>query len=198
MASKGSHCKNLKCKNDGRLNCSRCKSVNYCSQQCQKIDWNVHKLTCAEKNVTENETASANLRSCGNGDCGNSGSKRCSQCKSVWYCSADCQKRDWREHKKNCKLMMVEQPESHPRESVISCGKQGCPNRGLKKCTLCRIICYCSKDCQRKDWSVHKTTCRAEPQKPRSSVGGGSSGNNSSLGNFDEWMRSNTKFQQSM
>ena len=28
--------------------------------------------------------------------------KRCSKCKSVWYCSADCQKKAWKEHKKGC------------------------------------------------------------------------------------------------
>ena len=30
-------------------------------------------------------------------------SLRCSQCKSVWYCSAECQKADWKQHKVLCK-----------------------------------------------------------------------------------------------
>ena len=28
--------------------------------------------------------------------------KKCSQCSSVFYCSVDCQKADWKSHKSNC------------------------------------------------------------------------------------------------
>ncbi|KZV66966.1 hypothetical protein PENSPDRAFT_688564 [Peniophora sp. CONT] len=35
--------------------------------------------------------------------------QRCSRCKVVTYCSADCQKKHWREHKKDC----------HPYEQII-------------------------------------------------------------------------------
>ncbi|XP_066916134.1 uncharacterized protein [Clytia hemisphaerica] len=36
--------------------------------------------------------------------CENPGSQRCSQCKSIYYCSSQCQKADWRQHKRACKL----------------------------------------------------------------------------------------------
>ena len=29
--------------------------------------------------------------------------KRCSQCRAAYYCSRECQKRDWRSHKPQCK-----------------------------------------------------------------------------------------------
>jgi hypothetical protein len=43
------------------------------------------------------------LKTCG--DCLEyvDGSKRCSRCKNVYYCGADCQKQAWRHHKKFCK-----------------------------------------------------------------------------------------------
>jgi len=40
-------------------------------------------------------------RSCG--VCGKPSTSKCSMCKSVYYCSKLCQKRDWKSHKKVCK-----------------------------------------------------------------------------------------------
>jgi hypothetical protein len=31
--------------------------------------------------------------------------KRCSKCKDVWYCNAECQTADWKEHKGRCKVL---------------------------------------------------------------------------------------------
>lgn len=28
-----------------------------------------------------------------------------------------------------------------------------------KRCGRCRVVCYCSKECQRNDWGSHKTYC---------------------------------------
>eukprot|EP00004_Rigifila_ramosa_P015510 TRINITY_DN3604_c0_g1_i1.p1 TRINITY_DN3604_c0_g1~~TRINITY_DN3604_c0_g1_i1.p1 ORF type:complete len:1313 (+),score=242.86 TRINITY_DN3604_c0_g1_i1:582-3941(+) len=33
----------------------------------------------------------------------------------------------------------------------------------MQRCTRCRTVLYCSKDCQRADWKVHKALCK-EPQ----------------------------------
>lgn len=30
----------------------------------------------------------------------------------------------------------------------------------LKRCAKCKLVKYCSRDCQRKDWSDHKCECR--------------------------------------
>lgn len=32
----------------GRLACKACKTVSYCSSDCQKIDWKTHKIVCKE------------------------------------------------------------------------------------------------------------------------------------------------------
>lgn len=35
--------------------------------------------------------------------CDENASNKCSNCKQVWYCGRECQKSDWKTHKKNCK-----------------------------------------------------------------------------------------------
>lgn len=46
----------------------------------------------------------SSCRVCGSKPGGNVKLQRCSRCKSVedWYCSRDCQKRDWIRHKRSC------------------------------------------------------------------------------------------------
>ena len=34
--------------------------------------------------------------------CGKDASKKCSRCSLAWYCSAECQKKHWKEHKSVC------------------------------------------------------------------------------------------------
>ena len=36
--------------------------------------------------------------------CGAAATQRCSKCKQAWYCSRDCQLRDWKKHKPICAL----------------------------------------------------------------------------------------------
>jgi hypothetical protein len=40
-----------------------------------------------------------------------------------------------------------------------TCGQQ-LPLSKLRKCSACKAVEYCSKDCQRADWSGHKTDCK--------------------------------------
>jgi len=49
----------------------------------------------------QNETISYNTKSCNN--CGKMNNiKLCSRCRSVYYCSVECQRCNWKQHKKNC------------------------------------------------------------------------------------------------
>jgi len=36
--------------------------------------------------------------------CGARGTKRCLHCQSVWYCSVECQRLEWEQHQRKCKL----------------------------------------------------------------------------------------------
>ncbi|KAF7378299.1 MYND-type domain-containing protein [Mycena sanguinolenta] len=40
-----------------------------------------------------------------------------------------------------------------------ACGERTSAVTTLKRCSGCKIVCYCSKECQSRDWPVHKKLC---------------------------------------
>jgi hypothetical protein len=69
----------------------------------------------------------------------------------ISYCSPNCQKTHWPEHKKKCEKRVVKPP-------PVVCAN--CKSEGPKfKCTGCREIDYCSAECQKTHWSEHKKLC---------------------------------------
>ena len=38
------------------------------------------------------------------------------------------------------------------------------PEKPLRPCSKCQTVRYCSRDCQKKDWKVHKKTCASAAQ----------------------------------
>ncbi|KAK6995821.1 MYND-type domain-containing protein [Favolaschia claudopus] len=53
-------------------------------------------------------------------------------------------------------------------EDVCICGKPA-----INRCSACKLASYCSKECQRADWKLHKTQCKAatNPISPGAQVG---------------------------
>ena len=50
------------CNNEGSLRCSRCKTTNYCSNECQEEDWPCHKKkSCTKKTIDDEIGALSNL-----------------------------------------------------------------------------------------------------------------------------------------
>jgi hypothetical protein len=45
---------------------------------------------------------------CGNSKCSNVGNKRCSRCHIKLYCSSECQKKHWKDHKSKCIALPVD------------------------------------------------------------------------------------------
>lgn len=46
-------------------------------------------------------------------------------------------------------------------ESTAACGQPECSNQGKLRCSACASISYCSSDCQKKHWPVHKLVCKS-------------------------------------
>ena len=40
-----------------------------------------------------------------------------------------------------------------------------CSKNADNRCTACRKIFYCSRECQKKDWKTHKLECKGMPYK---------------------------------
>ncbi|PMD18661.1 hypothetical protein NA56DRAFT_647832 [Hyaloscypha hepaticicola] len=54
---------------------------------------------------------------------------------------------------------------SQPTNKCASCGApEADPEKPLKPCAKCQRVRYCSRDCQKKDFKVHKKICAAAAQ----------------------------------
>lgn len=51
-------------------------------------------------------------------------------------------------------------------KSAVKCGLPGCDNEGTKTCSRCKIVSYCSRECQKKHWKAHKMECMS-PQEAK-------------------------------
>ena len=89
--------------------------------------------------------------------------KKCSGCGQVEYCGKECQKKDWPVHKPIC---LIHKSKTHPVTKcdvvMATCGGCGKNSTSLLKCSRCSTIAYCSKECQRKDWTRHEETCNTK------------------------------------
>lgn len=61
------------------------------------------------------------------GGCGKPASKRCSKCKSEWYCSKECQVKRWKQHKEMC-IKLAELIEIEKKEEIKTENQQN--NKG--------------------------------------------------------------------
>ena len=46
----------------------------------------------------------------------------------------------------------------------MSCAQCHTTGFDLRKCSRCRLVHYCSKDCQAKNWPIHKSYCKYQEQ----------------------------------
>ncbi|RIA79565.1 hypothetical protein C1645_840398 [Glomus cerebriforme] len=95
------------CQKPSTSRCAKCHQIFYCSRECQKEDWNEHKKSCGNSPVVKNnETIDENFRKFPIMNdckvCQKPSTSKCAKCHQIFYCSRECQKEDWNEHKKSC------------------------------------------------------------------------------------------------
>ena len=107
----------------------------------------------------------------------------CVKCNEVVYCSVQCLKADADQHQKSChpvpfyntiggKTITLDADDLQymqtERENVgmmcANCDTMA-KNLHFKKCAACKRVAYCSKECQKKHWRVHKTECKSAPME---------------------------------
>ena len=86
-----------------------CKTDWYCNVYCQKKVWKSCRNTSESQkgHETGKGKSSSSCEACES--CGKTGAQlfKCGACKLVRYCSVACQKRDWENHEKDCRVIKV-------------------------------------------------------------------------------------------
>ena len=91
------------------LVCSKCGVQKYCSKECQRTAWSIHKPNClsiSEKKTLKQVKKETTVKACS--FCSKTSRstgeelKSCGVCREVYYCSHECQQQDWNQHKGIC------------------------------------------------------------------------------------------------
>lgn len=138
------------------LNCTGCYNVQYCSKECQKKNWKVHKTTCKPAAPVQEEvdTSLKACQSCSKMETVAKRMDRCSGCLMAPYCSVECQKADWRKHKQFC---VIVQSHLSRKDECYSCRVD---TNLVRACSGCMTALYCSTTCQNEDWKNHREICK--------------------------------------
>lgn len=124
------------CLSEGsKLRCTGCSNTFYCSKECQKEDWRRHKNVCEGlQRKKEKRTSIKNLQT-NNAESSKDSAGVAGATGGAKRCDSD---------------------EKEPVGICIKCEKPG----HSKRCSRCRKVFYCSKQCQQEDWSKHKQVCK--------------------------------------
>lgn len=118
---------------DCSLKCKGCRNVFYCSKQCQRNDWQTHKTSC--KRSASSNNSNKNIKP-----------------------------KDVKLTGRNINEAMIDEHGTYVQERDCSVANEhhclNCKTFGATKCcSRCKTVYYCSKSCQRTDWSRHKNNC---------------------------------------
>ena len=90
----------LKAMNKDMLNLDACRNAGTSDEEC--LD---KKHAQQDRLQKKQEKLQASWQQCA--ECLEHTTKRCDRCKTVYYCSRDCQRRGWKTHKMDCKAQQA-------------------------------------------------------------------------------------------
>lgn len=89
------------------IKCLDCHSELYCSRDCRDDAKLSHRIVCLDRRRQREEKRDKKTRKVECLSCGRkfpyTKMKKCSSCRVATYCSVDCQRKDWAQHKFICK-----------------------------------------------------------------------------------------------
>ncbi|KAL4232003.1 translational activator for mitochondrial COX1 [Mactra antiquata] len=157
--------------------CSRCNKTYYCSTACQKEEWPLHKRFCNKKTASSrytSETKSKDQKTVNaeNTDDGHSGGLQHEEKRKASYKSdlfetrtdthtSNANGSDVDESLNDHFFDMNDEPfgaSRQPKGDCSNCGIVDC----VKRCSRCNKTYYCSTDCQKEEWPLHKRFCNKE------------------------------------
>lgn len=92
------------------IKCRECLSEYYCSRACREAHKDPHQEKCLQRQKDREERREKKAKRVQCDTCGQkfpyTKMKKCSRCRKATYCSVDCQKADWENHRTSCKKAM--------------------------------------------------------------------------------------------
>eukprot|EP00051_Salpingoeca_urceolata_P001634 m.42647 g.42647 ORF g.42647 m.42647 type:complete len:517 (-) comp11562_c0_seq1:351-1901(-) len=99
--------------------------------------------------------------------CGKDGEFDCSRCNKQTYCSSECQRAHWKEHREACKAAAREKLKAKQQQAGDNLAQGDgfgncvmCAKPAEFECSRCRGPAYCSASCQRSHWREHGPECK--------------------------------------
>jgi hypothetical protein len=181
-------CAKCKRRTDNLKRCTGCYGVSYCSRTCQRGDWADHKKVCRTTTFSQkktepqdNSSASVNRKvdiqapDENNTEIVGAEKKVENSCEEEAEIQSNLEKESEginshteivgaeKKVEKSCEEEAEIQSNLEKESEGINSHKEECAFCKLdasKKCTRCKKVYYCSKQCQKNDWKSHKRTCQ--------------------------------------
>ena len=147
-------CAKCKRRTENLKRCTGCYGVSYCTRTCQRSDWADHKNVCRTTTFSQKKTEPQDNSSA-------------SVDRKVDIQAPDENNTEIvgaeKKVEKSCKEEAEIQSNLEKESEGINSHKEECAFCKLdasNKCTRCKKVYYCSKQCQKNDWKRHKRTCQ--------------------------------------